>query len=336
MSNRVKLEALLALINSAAQQTMALYENVDATVPSIDSAEFHPLDEALDQVELKAAIRTLESACAQLCTTLAPPGHTAMNVRRLFSPDSHHEYPFTNILADYPKNIDVEPKKLSRIMRMLTTRGLATLKSPRPCMRIHWLSLALHSENSVSHMVNLHTESASLGPLYSYHPGHCPVMVANNKEGITEAFFNWMRQKFPFNKYSTVVDVGGGIDAFSLPLAKVHKHVKITVHDLPEALIQARSVWAKDCPEAIQENRVEFSELDFFTQVPVAGRDIYYLRNVIHDWPAPEPMLPNFGVGNIRMYEQDMIMFIMHNARERTLSELLELSDAAGLKLEKI
>lgn len=51
---------------------------------------------------------------------------------------------------------------------------------------------------------------------------------------------------------------------------------------------------------------------------------------------APEPMLPNFGVGNIRMYEQDMIMFIMHNARERTLSELLELSDAAGLKLEKI
>lgn len=80
MSNRVKLEALLALINSAAQQTMALYENVDATVPSIDSAEFHPLDEALDQVELKAAIRTLEGACAQLCTTLAPPGHTAMNL----------------------------------------------------------------------------------------------------------------------------------------------------------------------------------------------------------------------------------------------------------------
>lgn len=55
---------------------------------------------------------------------------------------------------------------------------------------------------------------------------------------------------------------------------------------------------------------------------------------------APEPMVPNFGVSNIRMYEQDMTMFIMHNARERTLSELLELSvcnrDAAGLKLEKI
>ncbi|KAI6160962.1 S-adenosyl-L-methionine-dependent methyltransferase [Pisolithus thermaeus] len=423
MSNRVKLEALLALINSAAQQTMALYENVDATVPSIDSAEFHPLDEALDQVELKAAIRTLEGACAQLCTTLAPPGHTAMNVRRLFSPDSRKRPRISwrtipRHVNELSKNIDVEPKKLSRIMRMLATRDCYSEVSKAVYANTR-LALALHSENSVSHMVNLHTESASKGAAliygnlkeprtaYSYHPGHCPVMVANNKEGITEAFFNWMRQKdstresyhrsvqglavimsssavltqFPFNKYSTVVDVGGGIDAFSLPLAKVHKHVKITVHDLPDALIQARSVWAKDCPEAIQENRVEFSELDFFTQVPVAGRDIYYLRNrwaptavssfvstsdfhvgftnlrrssedyVVRQVDreqaaleeskfgitmAPEPMLPNFGVGNIRMYEQDMIMFIMHNARERTLSELLELSDAAGLKLEKI
>lgn len=50
---------------------------------------------------------------------------------------------------------------------------------------------------------------------------------------------------------------------------------------------------------------------------------------------APEPMLPNFGVGNMRMYQQDVSMF-MHNARERMLPEFLELSDAAGLKLEKI
>lgn len=97
--------------------------------------------------------------------------------------------------------------------------------------------------------------------------------------------------QFPFGKYSTVVDVGGGIDAFSLPLAKIHKHVKITVHDLPEVLTQARSAWARDCPEALQENRVEFSELYFFTQVPVPGQDIYYLRNIIHDWPDEESLV---------------------------------------------
>ena len=48
--------------------------------------------------------------------------------------------------------------------------------------------------------------------------------------------------EFPFEKYSTVVDVGGGIGAFALPLAKTHKHIKITIHDLPDALIQARGV----------------------------------------------------------------------------------------------
>lgn len=48
--------------------------------------------------------------------------------------------------------------------------------------------------------------------------------------------------EFPFEKYSTVVDIGGGIGAFSLPLAKKHKHIKITIHDLPEVVAQARAV----------------------------------------------------------------------------------------------
>lgn len=41
---------------------------------------------------------------------------------------------------------------------------------------------------------------------------------------------------------------------------------------------------------------------------------------------APEPLLPNFGVGNIRMYQQDLTMWILHNAKERTLQNSLELS----------
>jgi len=57
---------------------------------------------------------------------------------------------------------------------------------------------------------------------------------------------------FPFEKYSTVVDVGGGIGAFSLPLAKMHKNVKITIHDLPEALVQARNVSRRVIPASHQ------------------------------------------------------------------------------------
>ncbi|KIK79502.1 hypothetical protein PAXRUDRAFT_834060 [Paxillus rubicundulus Ve08.2h10] len=432
MSNKAKLESLLTLVNSTAQEAIAMYEKAGDGVPSIDSTGFHPLDEAVDQVALKKTIRILEGACAQLCTTLAPPSHTVINLVQAYDYACIRvavRETITDILVDYPngihvdelsKIIKVDSKKLARIMRLLATRGcyreldMDTFANNR-------LSLVLHSENAVGHMIKLHAEGCTKGLSvvyetlkdaetgYSNDPAHAPIMFANNKEGITGTFFDWMRQDdtrresyhrsmtalnsimgslavlthFPFEKYSTVVDVGGGIGAFSIPLAKTHRHIKITVHDLPEALAQARKVWATKCPEATEENRVEFAELNFFTQVPVKGKDIYYLRNIIHDWPdrestlilrnirqalephsrvlihdhvlrqlnrkqaeaeaetfglsvAPEPMLSNFGVGNLRMYQRDMAMFVFHNAKERTLQDSLELSTAAGLKFEKI
>lgn len=81
-SNRAKLESLLTIINSAAQEAIAMYEKEGGDVPSLESTDSHPLDDALDTVALKSTIRTLEGACHQLCTTLAPPSHTAINVRR--------------------------------------------------------------------------------------------------------------------------------------------------------------------------------------------------------------------------------------------------------------
>lgn len=178
-----RLEALLALINSSAGQAMALYEQVNGTVPSIDSTELHPLDEALDQVELKAAICTLEGACAQLCTTLAPPGHTAINLVQVYDYSCvclAVRENITNILMDYPKGlhvnelskkINVEPKKLSRIMRLLATRGCYS-EVAKDVFANTRLSLVLHSENPVRHMVNLHTESASKGGNKEVSLGH--------------------------------------------------------------------------------------------------------------------------------------------------------------------
>ncbi|KAJ7439070.1 S-adenosyl-L-methionine-dependent methyltransferase [Mycena galericulata] len=51
---------------------------------------------------------------------------------------------------------------------------------------------------------------------------------------------------------------------------------------------------------------------------------------------APEPMMPNFGAGNIKHYAQDITMLIMYNGKERTLDEVVELGSQAGLKLEKV
>ena len=41
---------------------------------------------------------------------------------------------------------------------------------------------------------------------------------------------------------------------------------------------------------------------------------------------APEPLLPNFGVGSIRMYQRDLTMLISLNGKERTLQNSLELA----------
>lgn len=76
-SPRANLDALLALLNSAAHEAIAVYEK-SGYAPSLDTE--HPLDSGPASLHLKRAIRTLEGACEQLCTTLAPPKHTLLNV----------------------------------------------------------------------------------------------------------------------------------------------------------------------------------------------------------------------------------------------------------------
>ncbi|KAI6168772.1 hypothetical protein EDD17DRAFT_1822290 [Pisolithus thermaeus] len=195
-------------------------------VPSVNSANFCPLDEALDQVELKAAIHTLEGACAQLCMTLAHPGHKEMNLVQDYDYSCVRlavRGKITNILVDYPKGlhiielskkINAEPKKLSHIMRLLTMRGCYSEDSPRAHGDIELPPLngkSCHYHEFFCCSNYVHPYKLQEIPLYT-------------------------ESEFPFNKYSTVVYIGGGIGAFSLPLAKVHKHMKITVHNLPEAL----------------------------------------------------------------------------------------------------
>ncbi|KAI3603712.1 hypothetical protein WG66_006691 [Moniliophthora roreri] len=51
---------------------------------------------------------------------------------------------------------------------------------------------------------------------------------------------------------------------------------------------------------------------------------------------APEPLLPNYGTGNIRHYNQDVNMLAMFNSRERTCEEYATLGEEAGLCLIKV
>ncbi|KAJ4479216.1 S-adenosyl-L-methionine-dependent methyltransferase [Lentinula aciculospora] len=51
---------------------------------------------------------------------------------------------------------------------------------------------------------------------------------------------------------------------------------------------------------------------------------------------APEPLLPNYGVGSIRTYELDMALMTIVNAQARTLLEYIELGKRSRLKFEKL
>jgi hypothetical protein len=40
---------------------------------------------------------------------------------------------------------------------------------------------------------------------------------------------------------------------------------------------------------------------------------------------APEPLLANYGMGRIRLYQQDMNMMNLFNSQERTLQEFVDM-----------
>ncbi|KAF5337782.1 hypothetical protein D9758_016290 [Tetrapyrgos nigripes] len=48
---------------------------------------------------------------------------------------------------------------------------------------------------------------------------------------------------------------------------------------------------------------------------------------------APEPLLSNYGSGNLRKYNQDLHMLILFNARQRTYEQFRGLGESAGLEL---
>lgn len=82
MSARDHVDSLLAIIKEAAHSALDEYEKYGTPTPTLDSLDSHPLDIADDKLKLKKIVSKLEGACDQLCTILAPPSHTIMNVRK--------------------------------------------------------------------------------------------------------------------------------------------------------------------------------------------------------------------------------------------------------------
>ncbi|KAG1864892.1 O-methyltransferase-domain-containing protein, partial [Suillus subluteus] len=205
------------------------------------------------------------------------------------------------------------------------------------------LSLILKSTNNTGCFAQLHSQDISkfAGVVYetmideefsrSQEIDKAPRVFAFRKEGMKEkrdAFDRAMLGQsdvlgasavlhhYPWNDISSVVDVGSGIGTFSTPLAKMFPHLRITNQDLPKVMALAQNAWEKNASvtETLLDGRMEFIPIDFLEDAPVAGKDVYYLRHILHNWPDAEAttILRNIrkAMGpNSRVLIHDCVMF---------------------------
>ena len=92
--------------------------------------------------------------------------------------------------------------------------------------------------------------------------------------------FDFILESFDWHSYpnASIVDVGGGCGTISQGLALRLPGRKFIVQDSDETL--RHSVIVPDV-----EDRVSFMAHDFFHEQPVRGAEIYYFRNIFHNWP---------------------------------------------------
>ncbi|KAF7792891.1 hypothetical protein EIP86_003992 [Pleurotus ostreatoroseus] len=83
---------------------------------------------------------------------------------------------------------------------------------------------------------------------------------------------------------SVVVDVGAGIGAHSLVLARAFEHLQIVVQDRAPVIADAEKFWLAQYPEAVQGGRISFQAHDFFALQPIKEPAVFLLRTIMHNW----------------------------------------------------
>ncbi|QKX63471.1 uncharacterized protein TRUGW13939_10641 [Talaromyces rugulosus] len=155
-------------------------------------------------------------------------------------------------------------------------------------------------------------------------------------------------QNYPWNTIGTgtVVDVGGSKGDIGVLLAKQFPDLGFIIQDLPEMI-----TGASDTIPAEFKSRIQLQAHDFFTEQPVYGADVYFFRNIFHNWsdsraililkalvPAlrqgsrlviNDYVLPEVGTMSLTkeraVRDMDLIMLTLFNAREREEADWIEL-----------
>jgi hypothetical protein len=149
---------------------------------------------------------------------------------------------------------------------------------------------------------------------------------------------------FPWGRYASIVDVGGGDGNLLCAILLAHPTVRGTVVDLPPTTAPASARFAA----AGVSDRGTALPGSFFEPLP-SGFDAYVLSDILHDWDddhcrtilsrcrdaagpagtviAIEPLLSTAGTAI------DLFMLMCFGGRERTVDELASLASSCGLTL---
>ncbi|KAK9369872.1 S-adenosyl-L-methionine-dependent methyltransferase [Lipomyces kononenkoae] len=205
---------------------------------------------------------------------------------------------------------------------------------------------------NVAHKSNLAAFDWFLQPESSWNFTHFNNFMTVQHQGMP----TWL-DKYPFLQVAKsampeqplFVDVGGGVGHQSVALRKaLPADIKnrIIVQDLAPVIGQAQPF-----------DGVELTIHNFWESNPVKGAKIYYVRNIIHDWPdgkaaqilkhIKDAMTPDSIciIDEMVIPEQcahwqatqiDLLMMVTLGARERTQKSFEKLTAAADLRIRKI
>ncbi|TGJ80535.1 hypothetical protein E0Z10_g8218 [Xylaria hypoxylon] len=149
------------------------------------------------------------------------------------------------------------------------------------------------------------------------------------------------------------VDIGGSMGHQCIAVRQRYPDLtgRVVLQDLPRTIEKVKA------SPLLGFDGIEVMPHDFFTPQPLQGARVYYLRNVLHDWPdekcvailqnikpamtaesrilIDEMILPEKGAP-WRAAQQDFIMGACVAAQERSHGEWLALFHRAGLRIETL
>lgn len=159
---------------------------------------------------------------------------------------------------------------------------------------------------------------------------------------------------FPFQNYSSVVDLGGGVGTLILTILQAHPHLNGVIFEIEDLENPARENIAAHA----LTSRCDFARGDFFEYIP-DGADLYLVKNSLWNWRDEQCLLIMSNVrdalgrqsfeGRFVIIEYmidpdnapwatlyDLQILNMPGGRSRTLSEYECLLDQAGFKVDEI